>query len=65
MSSEYSSTPMPPAPSFGPVIPARMVEILGAEGEAAASAESNRDRRLEAMLDRLTSIEHRLANPRD
>jgi hypothetical protein len=39
-------------------------ELLGAEAEAAA-AESNRDRTLEAVLDRLTSIEHRLANPPD
>jgi hypothetical protein len=42
-----------------------MVELLGAEGEAAAGAESNPDWTLEALLDRLTSIEHRLANPRN
>jgi hypothetical protein len=40
-------------------------ELLDAEAVAAAGAGSPNDRTLEAVLDRLTSIEHRLANPPD
>lgn len=46
----------------GEAVPA---ELLEADEPSATDGEAHRDRTLEAVLDRLTSIEHRLANPRD
>jgi hypothetical protein len=46
----------------GEAVPA---ELLEADEPSATDDRADRDRTLEAVLDRLTSIEHRLANPPD